>query len=422
MLTRIDTSQVRLGMFVHALEGKWIDHPFWRSRFLLESEQEVAMIRASRITGIVIDLAKGIGLEDAADVSSELQASAACDTAAPISIRKAIRPPRADGMSTAPCMLDDEARRASEIIARSRKAMARLMGQARLGKALDPARVMPIVADIAGSTARNPAALVALSRFRSDDDFTYVHSVAVCALMVNLARRLGMGEDEVREAGIAGLLHDIGKSVVPDHILTKPSGLTDQERAVMRTHPARGLAILQASPGVPDAALDACRDHHEKVDGSGYPAGAKGADITLMGRMCAVCDVYDAITSRRPYKAPSTAADALAMMYRWEGHFDPVIMAAFVKSVGIYPVGSLVRLSSDMLALVIGQKESAPLRPLVRPFYSISGRCRMEMPDIDLSATDDNIVSREEPGAWGFLNWDQDWVRMIGQRPARRAA
>ncbi len=230
-----------------------------------------------------------------------------------------------------------------------------MFNEARLGHAIDAEHCRPLVAEISESVYRNPGALVSLARLKSADEYSYMHSVAVCALMVSLGRTLGLNEAQCREAGLAGLLHDMGKALMPLEILNKPGKLTDEEFALMRTHPERGHALLVEGGGAGEAVLDVCLHHHEKIDGSGYPHRLSGEPLTLIARMGAVCDVYDAITSNRPYKAGWDPAESIARMASWQGHFDATVFSAFVRSLGIYPTGSLVRLASGRLAVVVEQ-------------------------------------------------------------------
>ena len=317
----------------------------------------------------------------------------------------------------------EEIDRAAASADKAKRTVAQLLAQARLGRAVDIARVIPVVEDIAASVDRNPSALISITRMRDKDEYIYVHSVAVCALMVNLAKQLGFAERDVREAGLAGLLLDFGKVVVPETLLRKPGKLSEVEFGLVRQHVERGYQILKAN-GYPDAIADAALHHHERIDGSGYPHRLKGDEISLLAKMAAVCDVYDAITSRRPYRPAAAPADSLATMFGWDGQFDEKVLAAFVRSLGIYPVGSLVRLKSNRLALVVDQAENDSLRPLVRVFYCIGSRRRVPSSDLDLSAGDegDAIVSREDPVKWGFTNWDSQWTNVIRAGPAAAAA
>jgi putative nucleotidyltransferase with HDIG domain len=204
-----------------------------------------------------------------------------------------------------------------------------MFNEARLGKAVDTERCLPIVDEVAGSVARNPAAFMSLARLKNKDDYTYMHSVAVCALMVGLARQLGLNEEQTREAGLAGLLHDIGKMAMPLEILNKAGSLTDAEFDVIRSHPERGYEMLKGSEGVTEGALDVALHHHEKMDGTGYPHALAGDKLSLLARMGAVCDVYDAITSSRPYKAAWDPAGSIQRMAQWQGHFDSNVFSAF---------------------------------------------------------------------------------------------
>jgi putative nucleotidyltransferase with HDIG domain len=288
-----------------------------------------------------------------------------------------------------------------------------MFGEARLGKAVDAEACLPLVADITDSVIRNPSALISLARLKTKDDYTYMHSVAVCALMVALARQMGMQEAQAREAGLAGLLHDIGKMAMPMDVLNKPGALTDAEFAVMRSHPVRGHEMLEEGGSVPAAALDVCLHHHEKMDGTGYPNKLAGEQISLLARMGAVCDVYDAITSNRPYKTAWDAAGSIQRMAQWQGHFDPAVFKAFVLSVGIYPVGTLVRMSSGRLGVVIDQNAGSPIAPKVRIFFSSKSKMPIPVQVLDLSdpAVDDKIVGRETPQDWGFGHIDELWSK-----------
>jgi HD-GYP domain-containing protein (c-di-GMP phosphodiesterase class II) len=199
--------------------------------------------------------------------------------------------------------------------------------------------------------------LVSLARLKTKDDYTFMHSVAVCALMVALGRQIGMTDDECRVIGLAGLMHDIGKAFVPLEVLNKPARLTDAEFTIMRSHPVRGHELLMEGRGATPEMLDVVLHHHERPDGKGYPHKLSGDQLTRVARMGAICDVYDAITSNRPYKAGWDPAESIAQMASWKGQFDEPLFAAFVQSLGIYPTGSLVRLQSGKLAVVATASE-----------------------------------------------------------------
>ncbi|QPF75027.1 HD-GYP domain-containing protein [Roseateles sp. DAIF2] len=401
MLKKIQTRDLKLGMYLQSLEGSWLSHPFWKTRFVLDDPADLAALLSCGVPAVWIDTARG------ADVV------AASAPAAPAPAVAAAPPIPAPEVGPARVAFGDELARAAQLVNRSRQAVMHLFGEARLGRAIDAEQCLPLVHEVAQSVARNPSALVSLARLKTKDDYTYMHSVAVCALMVALARQLGLDEAETREAGLAGLLHDVGKMMMPLEVLNKPGALDDAEFAVMRSHPVRGFEALREGGLVPLSALDVCLHHHEKMDGSGYPERLQGEQISLLARMGAVCDVYDAITSNRPYKAAWDPAGSIQRMAQWQGHFDPQVFQAFVRSIGIFPVGTLVKLASGRLAVVVEQNASSLVTPVVRVFYSTKSKLPVpvQMLDLALPASNDKIVGRESARDWGFTHLDEVWMR-----------
>lgn len=388
-------------MYIQELCGSWMDHPFWKTSFLLANAKDLQRILDSAVGEVWIDTAKGLDIETGESAEAvEAQAESQLQSAD-------VEPPQA--VDARPVSLDEEVGRALRLCARSKQAVVAMFNDARLGHAVEVAQASELVEQITESVIRHPNALISLARLKSSDEYTYMHSVAVCALMVALARQLGMDDDQVREAGLAGLLHDIGKMVVPLDLLNKPGKLSDSEFAEVRKHPVAGARILLDSRQVSAAVLDVCLHHHEKYDGSGYPNRLAGEQISLLARMGAICDVYDAITSDRPYKKGWSPAEALRKMAEWtKGHFDPHLFQAFVKSVGIYPTGSLVRLESGRLGVVLEQHPQSLLTPRVRVFFLARSRMPIPQEVVDLSQGD-RIESRESPEEWGFKKLDELW-------------
>jgi HD-GYP domain-containing protein (c-di-GMP phosphodiesterase class II) len=400
MLKKIAVSDLRLGMHLHKLEAAWIDHPFWRSRFTLADPADIAALRASKVRECWIDVTRG---DDVAAALSVEPLGAAVASVAVSGTPADTAPVSAD-----PTLRSDLAE-AAALCRRSKEAVASMFNEARLGAAIDTEHCRPLVAEISESVYRNPGALVSLARLKTADEYSYMHSVAVCALMVSLGRTLGLSEAQCREAGLAGLLHDMGKALIPIEILNKPGKLTNEEFAVMRTHPERGHALLVEGRGATNAVLDVCLHHHEKLDGSGYPHKLSGEALTLIARMGAVTDVYDAITSNRPYKAGWDPAESIARMASWQGHFDPTVFSAFVRSLGIYPIGSLVRLASGKLAVVIEQNAQTLTTPVVRVFYSTSSQLPITPQRLDLARSTDRIVARESRKDWEDARLEALW-------------
>lgn len=402
MLKCIEVQRLRPGMYIHELCGSWMDHPFWRTSFPLKNANQLQQLRSSSVTRVWIDTTKGLDIaegetaeEAQARVEQQLQATPAPD-----------RPQTRTSM-------EEELATAATLYTRAKPAIESMFRQARMGSAIDARDALPLVEEISSSVLRNPGAFISLSRLKARDDYTYMHSVAVCALMVALARQLGLNEDETREAGLGGLVHDLGKSSVPIDILKKSGKLTDEEFAIIKQHTVAGHQLLLDGRGVGEVPLDICLHHHEKLDGTGYPHRLAGDKISMFARMGAVCDVYDAITSDRPYKNGWDPAESLRKMAEWSrGHFDETIFQAFVKSLGIYPVGSFVRLKSGRLGVVTEQSPGTLLAPKVRAFHSVVTNAPIPPVLIDLSepGCKDGIVNREPLANWAVGDINRFWA------------
>ncbi len=408
MLKTVSTDQVRLGMFIQELKGSWIDHPFWKKAFKLQDPADLVKLQKSVIKAVVIDTSKGLDVAEMCQVAevqvvesvSEPEPSPAVLTEVPSSVA----PVRVTAA--------EERERAKQAIAASKKAVTSMFNDARMGKAIRAEAATQLVDEIAASVFRNEGALVSLVRLKTKDDYTYMHSVAVCALMVSLAKELELSETETKQAGLAGLLHDIGKAAIPMDVLNKPGALTNDEFAVVKQHPERGYQMLLQANVTDAVVLDVCLHHHEKMDGMGYPHKLKADEISLFARMGAVCDVYDAVTSNRPYKAGWEPGVSLQRMAQWAGHFDDRIFKAFVKSVGIYPIGSMVLLKSGRLAVVVDQSPKSLLTPILKVFFSTKSKSRIpvEVLDLSKSGAQDSIIGHEDPVQWGIHDVHKLWA------------
>lgn len=404
MLKKIAVGQLMVGMHLKEFCGSWMEHPFWRNGFVITDVKDISTILASSIKEVWIDSAMGLDIsagevalteaESDAQVEEEMQQVA--------NVQRAMSP-----VSTAV-----ELERATKICSQAKQAVISMFQEARMGKAVDVGGAQKLVEEITDSVSRNPGALISLARLKTVDDYTYMHSVAVCAMMVALSKQLGQDAEQIRVAGLAGLMHDLGKAMMPMEVLNKPGKLTDAEFSIIKTHPQEGHRLLLTGQNVDAVVLDVCLHHHEKTDGSGYPKGLKDSDISVFAKMGAVCDVYDAITSNRPYKVGWDPAESLRKMAEWSnGHFDGKVFQAFVKSLGIYPIGSLVRLTSGRLGVVIDQTGKSLTMPVVKVFFSTKSNMRIMPVIIDLSqpSTNERIASREDPAKWKFADLNDLW-------------
>jgi HD-GYP domain-containing protein (c-di-GMP phosphodiesterase class II) len=409
MLKKISVDQLTVGMHLKEFCGSWMEHPFWRTGFVISDPKDIQTILASSIKEVWIDSDKGLDVSAGSVVVTEVESEAQVDA----EMREAAAVQRV----VAPVSMAVEMEQAAKICAQSKRAVMSMFQEARMGNAVDTNGARQMVEDISDSVSRNPGALISLARLKTADDYTYMHSVAVCAMMVALARQVGLDEEQTRLAGLAGLMHDLGKAAMPMDVLNKPGKLTDAEFAIIKTHPVEGHRLLQSGKDVDAMVLDVCLHHHEKTDGSGYPKGLKADEISLFAKMGAVCDVYDAITSNRPYKLGWDPAESLRKMAEWaNGHFDGKVFQAFVKSLGIYPIGSLVKLSSGRLAVVVDQTSKSLTTPCVKVFFSTKSNMRIVPEVIDLSKQtgSEKIVSREDPAKWKFSDLNELWSGLSG--------
>ncbi|MDO8447616.1 MAG: HD-GYP domain-containing protein [Rhodoferax sp.] len=404
MLKRISVDQLTLGMHLKEFCGSWMEHPFWRSGFVLTDPKDIEAILSSSIKEVWIDCDKGLDVAAGEAAVSEAESEAQVEA----ELEQVVNEQR----QIAPVSAALEIERATRICQQAKKAVVSMFEEARMGNTVDVGGAKQLVEEISDSVSRNPGALISLARLKTVDDYTYMHSVAVCAMMVALSKQLGFDDAQTRSAGLSGLLHDLGKAVMPMAVLNKPGKLTEAEFAIIKSHPVEGHKMLLRGENVDPMVLDVCLHHHEKTDGSGYPKGLKGDEISLFAKMGAVCDVYDAITSNRPYKSGWDPAESLRKMAEWaNGHFDPKVFQAFVKSMGIYPVGSLVRLTSGRIGVVVEQTGKSLTTPSVKVFFSTKSNMRIVPQVIDLSRpeTIEKIAGREDPEKWRFPDLNELW-------------
>ena len=383
MIKQVPVSNLRPGMHLHKLGGSWMEHPFWRRSFRLKPS-DLQQILKTGIEVAWIDTDRGLDLEAQAPAATGADATGPETQPLPQwfhqeEVVESIVMPRLSD-PTAPMPLDEpeadglDIKRASQICTDAGEVLRRLHSDVRMGRAIDARRCSRVVDDIVECVTDNPAALLLMVRLKRHDPYTYMHSIAVSALLVALGKQLGFSRPQMCEVGVAGMLHDIGKLFLPAELLQRPGPLTTNEYVLVKNHVQRGYAALLQMPAPSPVALDICLHHHERLDGSGYPHGLQREAISVHAKMAAICDVYDAITSERPYRPKLDPGRALRQMAAAQGLFDPLIFQAFVRTVGLYPVGIVVRLKSNRLGVVVAQDESSLLKPTVKVFYSIEER------------------------------------------------
>lgn len=218
----------------------------------------------------------------------------------------------------------------------------------------------------------NSEIMINIEDLRLYDDYTYNHSLGVAILSIAIGLSLALKRNELYDLSLCALLHDLGKMAIPIDIISKPSRLTAEEYSIVKRHPTLGTQFILSQKYANKSICSGVLTHHERFDGTGYPNGLAGDSIPLFGRIISVADVYDALTSSRPYRDPSSAPEAIEYIMGGSGKiFDIKVVSAFLKKVSPYPVGSCVKLSNGKTAVVIKQNEFNPLRPVVQLFEEV---------------------------------------------------
>ncbi|MCG7991045.1 MAG: HD-GYP domain-containing protein [Candidatus Thiodiazotropha lotti] len=397
MIKQVKIGELRIGMYVHKLEASWIDHPFLRNQFKIKQISDISKIRKSAIKVVYIDTDKGLDIEQ----QPAVEQSAATVQAETVADRKT-------NSSDPQNSLQEEIVKANQVRLEAGRVITDIMADARLGKQIETERVTPVVEDMLASIFRNQDAFLGLTRIRQMDQYTFEHSVSVSALMIAFAKKLQLDQSTIWELGVGGILHDVGKLQVPEKILNKPGRLTDQEFDVMRGHVGFGYKLIDEAESIPKRAQQVILQHHERLNGTGYPGRLSGEEISLYGKMAAIVDVYDAITSDRVYHKGKLPSLVLRQLVEWsdEGDFDAELVQRFIQCVGIYPVGSLVVLESQRLAVVVASPQKALLNPVLKVIYDLRKQ-RLIPPEV-LDLTDpvaggrDRIVKPVTPDEYSI--------------------
>ncbi len=413
MIKRISVNRLQTGMYVHDLNCGWLQHGFVRNRFLVASADDVRRIREIGVTEIYVDARRGLD-PDTLPVPEIVQPEPTAETEPAVEAQPSpeveAQPPTAPPQVSTPSKVASNFDRACALHREANQIVRDMLADIRLGKQIEMEKIEPLVGRVVDSIFTQQDALLPLARLKQHDNYTFQHSVSVCALMTAFARTLEVPREVIREIAVGALLHDVGKARVPDEILNKPGKLTDAEFDRMKSHVVQSKIILQATPGISQIALDVAAQHHERFDGTGYPNKLKHEQISLYGRMGAIVDVYDAITSNRVYHKGMAPTEALRKLLEWSSnHFEPRLVKAFIRSVGIYPTGALVRLESKRLAVVQAQHAEKPMQPTVKVIFHTAGHY-LQPEDVDLRRSQDRIVGHED-----FTDWAIDALRWLPQ-------
>jgi HD-GYP domain-containing protein (c-di-GMP phosphodiesterase class II) len=384
---KIAVADLEIGMYVSELDRPWLETPFLFQGFYIRNQEEIDAVR-SHCRSIVIDTR----VEDERPPEP------------PPPKPKPARPP-----DEAMRELKDEIKPASGIHARLYSSVEDVMGELMSSGKLDLQKLETAVVPMVDSVLRNPAAMTCLMRIRRKGGYLYSHSLASSVWATVLGREIGLDRDGMRVVALGAMLLDVGKTRIPEAILAKPGKLDAGEIALMRRHVEFGLDLLKEAGRVDARVLDMVAHHHERFNGSGYPAGLKDGEIPVYGRIAGIVDTYDAMITSRPYASTQSSYGALRQLRALAGvEFQSEVVDQFTQAIGMFPTGTLVLLNTGEVAVVTAQSRIRRLRPEVMIILDAAKQPLAEYRVVDLnqvSATADNqqslwIEQGLEPGAF----------------------
>ncbi|MCK2084338.1 MULTISPECIES: HD-GYP domain-containing protein [Aeromonas] len=287
----------------------------------------------------------------------------------------------------------------------ARELQGKFIRHLKAGEPIDITPLAAVAEEMVDTMFTHGDAMLCLARIRAKDAYLMEHSMNVAILLANFGRYLGLERSVLKELTLGGLLHDVGKIMTPDEVLNKPGKLTDEEFGVMRQHVVHSYDILSNTAGITPTMLEVAANHHERLDGTGYPQRLKGDQLSLYTRMSGIVDVYDAVTADRVYKQGMQPTQAFRILLKGiNQHFDAELVTKFIKCMGVYPVGTLVQLSNQRLAVVMQRNEQQPLKPLVKVIYHATQRHYLEVQWLDLARNggQESIESTVDPKEFGI--------------------
>ncbi len=377
MIKKVKVHLLRPGVYITDFNCSWLAHPFLTSKKRIKSYQDIEKIKQAGISEVFIDTTKGIDIFESLTREQFLEEFKT-------NLEGVVPAEELDYQVQV--SLEKELKQAREIQYKAHDLLKRAYEDIRYGNVLKIKEFADSVNEIIDSVTRNRDALLLLSNIKAKDEYTYEHSVNVSILAAGITKALKMDKDEMFEYTLGAILHDIGKSKIPDEILKKQSPLTRSEYEVLKKHVELGVEILSSHKEATAQTLSVIAEHHERLNGTGYPQKLSGTQISLGGKLGGILDVYDALTSHRIYHEPVHPVQALKEIYAQRGIlFEEELIQQFIKFLGIYPPGSLVKLASGFLAIVIEAGRENVLKPVVRIIYDLNKNMAILPRNMDLS-------------------------------------
>ena len=398
---KVNTSYLKIGMYVSNLDRPWIDTPFLLEGFLIESEEDLSLLN-QYCKYVFIDTDRGIEAAQYMEEETRLRTNPYLERFLQDNKKQV------DYKNTK--SVKEELPEAQVALESASSQVAHIMDDVKNGKNLDVAAVRGVVEPILDSIVRNSEAYMWLSMMQKKNKYSYAHSVDNCALAIAFGRHMGLPKKDLRNLAMGLLMMDIGNVKIPDPILNKTDKLTDVEYRIVKKHVPHSVDILKSTKGMNDDIINIALTHHERFDGSGYPGGLVGVHIPVYGRMAAIIDCYDAMTSHRPYSTAKSPYAALQDIYNWRGTaFQPELVEQFLQCMGVYPTGSLIEMASGEVGIVLEQNTTQRMRPKIMLILDADKTQLVEYKTIDLSKTFEdssgyplNIYRGLDPDSYGI--------------------
>lgn len=373
---KVNVAYLKTGMYVSSLDRPWIDTPFMLEGFLIENEEDLLTL-SQYCSHVYIDPQRGIAAAQYADDTQHLRSNTYLEKYLQGSKKKVNYE---DTKTT-----KEELPAAQLALENASNEVANIMEQVKEGKNLDINAVRGVVEPVLDSIIRNSEAYMWLSMMQKKSSYTYSHSVDNCALAIAFGRYMGLPKKDLRTLAIGLLMMDMGNVKVPEEILNKKEKLTEAEYRIVQRHVIHGAELLKSTEGMDDDIINIALTHHERFDGSGYPNALVGTHIPVYGRMAAIIDCYDAMTSQRPYTAAKSPYTALQNIYNWRGTaFQPELVEQFLQCMGVYPTGSLVEMTNGEVGIVLAQNTTQRMRPKIMLLLDEGKQQLMEYKTVDL--------------------------------------
>ena len=403
MEKQVDTQDLEPGMYVARLDRPWLETPFLFQGFEIKDQADVAELQR-HCRFVYIDIERGEPAKRYMDgkpaqprrIDSELQRICRASSAQPVyqdtaSVEEELAPAR-DSHHVACDRISD------------------ILDDVRSGRKLNVAAAEQAVNNMIESILRNPDAFMWLTKLKNKDSYTYAHSIDACALAITFGRHLGLPRKELQEVAVGTLLFDIGKMKLPEALLEKPGRLTEEEFALMQEHVAHSVNLMQDTKGISPTSIEVAYSHHERHNGGGYPRGLTSERTSVYGKIAAIVDCYDAITSDRPYSVAVSPHEAIRSLYEWRNvDFQEELVEQFIQCLGVYPTGTLVELNTGQVGIVLSQNRVRRLRPKVmlvlnadKHSYDIAPTIDLMLEEADRQGRMLEITRSLDPGSFGI--------------------